>query len=175
MSDDRLEPKSIEERLASLESRMLQVEMLVNGRSHGQPGQGPDERTSADAIKPPAATCPITVTMNSKRYHQADFRGGDVANRIDFVFVFASSLKKDARAFKGAVLIKDLFGQDIIRVTLTHETGLRAGGSVEWQGGIKYNKFLSNHQRLMTVQQTDLTISFELESVIYTDGTRESF
>jgi len=81
----------------------------------------------------------ISVTMGSKKYHEMNDRTGDVGNRIDFVFVFQSALEKDVRALKGTVVIKDLFDQLIMRLTLSHEAGLPAGGKAEWRGGIKYN------------------------------------
>lgn len=62
-----------------------------------------------------------------------------------------------------------------MRITLTHETGIRAGGKAEWKGGIQYNQLLAPHQRLSSVDTKDTIVSFDLESIVCADGTRESF
>ena len=55
---------------------------------------------------------------------------GDAGDRIDFVFRFTSRLKKDVRAFSGAVVFKDLFGDVNLAQVMEHgaETeGLQQG------------------------------------------------
>ena len=44
-----------------------------------------------------------------------------------------------------------------------------------YEGGIDYNQFMDSHQRLRSIAQSDLVTKFELEMVIFQDGTRESF
>ena len=117
----------------------------------------------------------ISVTLVNKVFHKADYSVGDAGDRIDFTFLFQSLLERDVRAFKGAVIFKDLFDQEILRVTLTHETGLPKKGTAVWKGGIQYNQFMETHQRLLTVEKSDITVSFACESIVYADGTRESF
>jgi hypothetical protein len=176
MSDETQALKTIEERLGSLEIKLQALESRLSKL----------EQPKQESMKPPSLPetitsekresqlSQITVTLVNKRFHKADYGLGDAGDRIDFILLFKSHLKKDVRAFKGAVVIQDLFDQDILRVTLTYEGGIRAEGTAEWRGGIKFNQFLASHQRLLSIEQKDSKVSFELESVIYADGTHES-
>ena len=176
MSDNLEQTKSVEERINFLETELQAVKERLSKLEVPSPEDASLRTLSPNKI--PAKTeddaSGITVTLVSKTFHKANFSLGDTGDRIDFTFTFQSHLEKDVRAFKGAVVIKDLFDQDILRVTLTHETGLSAKGKAIWKGGIKFNKFLATHTRLLTVEQKDITVIFVCESIIYTDGTRES-
>ncbi len=133
-------------------------------------------QTLGPTIVPPKSESrpsPISVTLVHKAFHKANYSVGDAGDRIDFIFRFQSLLEKDVRAFKGDVLFKDLFDQPILSVTLTYEKGLLKKGTAEWQGGIQFNQFNDSHQRLLTVDPSDMTVSFICESLIYADGTRE--
>jgi hypothetical protein len=177
MTDEGHESKSLEERVRLLEGRMKEIENRLGGPVTGQqqtPELEPLDRSlAAAAVKDQRPK--ISVEMIRKSFHQMDILAGDVGQRIDFVFAFHGHLEKDARAFKGAVVIKDLFDQEIVRVILTHEAGLPMNGTTEWVGGMQFNQFMPQHQRLLTVAQNDITVSFDLESIIYTDGTRQAF
>ena len=62
-----------------------------------------------------------------------------------------------------------------LRVGITVEDALTASGTVKWAGGIDYNQFMDHHRALRNKEAKDLNAVFELESVIYSDGTREDF
>jgi hypothetical protein len=79
------------------------------------------------------------------------------------------------RAFTGVVVLQDVFKRDIMRVTVTVEEPLQPGGTVTYEDGIEYNQFMDSHQRLRSIAQLDLITIFELETIIFQDGTRESF
>jgi hypothetical protein len=177
MSDELQPPKSLEGRVSFLETELLALKDRL-AKLDGSQQESPNLQTVSPSAIPTKAEnkpSPISVSMVSKNFHKANLMAGDAGDRIDFTFLFKSLLEKDVRAFKGAVVIKDLFDQDILRVTLMHETGLSAKGTTLWKGGIKYNQFIATHQRLLTVEQIDITVSFVCESIIYADGTRESF
>ncbi len=72
-------------------------------------------------------------------------------------------------------MLHDLFGEAILAISLSHESGLRSGKSTAWEGGFLYNQFLPEHQRLLAADAKDLSASFKLEAVVYADGTRERF
>ncbi len=138
----------------------------------------PEPTTTASPVPEPTTTTvqgdeseiPIQISLVKK-----DFSEGRIEDRITLEFLFQSSLAKDVRAFTGVVVFQDLFERDIMRVNLTVEDGLTAGGTATWEGAIDYNQFMDRHQRLRTVDQADLITKFELQAVIFTDGTRRSF
>ena len=103
------------------------------------------------------------------------FRGGDFQDYMPFEFAFTSNLDSPVRAFTGVVVLQDLFERDIMRVTVTVEEPLQPGGTVTYEGGIEYNQFMDSHKQLRSIARSDLITTFELETVIFQDETRESF
>jgi hypothetical protein len=176
MSDTELTPsvaarlKFLEDQFCDMESRLAALE--------GQKQNSP-ENNQLPVVQAPIAndekTSSISVSLIRKSFHKANIMAGDAGDRIDFALNFKSNIDKDLRAFKGAIVIKDLFDEVVLRVTLMQETGLAAGGTSLWEGGIQYNQFLPNHQRLLGLDTNDAGVSFEVENLIYSDGTRESF
>ena len=159
-----LQGQVAEDRVAELEARVAALEEALARLSTPAPGV---------ALVPPATengAAPILIELVRKT-----FRDGDFQDQIQFEFRFTSRLDKPVRAFTGVVVLQDLFERDIIRVTLTVEEPLRPGGTVTWEGGINYNQFMGSHQRLRSIAQSDLVTNFELEMVIFQDGTRQSF
>jgi hypothetical protein len=172
MSVESNEPRSLEERVTILEKRIEAFEKQFFQSIAPQDKLPAIVNTpeKKEEVKPA-----ISVALLSKTFHKADYSLGDSGDRIDLTLTFYNYLKKDVRAIKGTVVFRDLFDEVILRVNLTDETGMRAGGNSQWRGGIEYNQFIDSHQRLLSIDTNDTGISFELESVIYTDGTRERF
>lgn len=177
MSNDARQSKSIEERVSLLEAKLKDTETRLSALEGAKENSAYSQQAAPSTIpeKKESKISQISVTLVSKNFHKANLMAGDAGDRIDFILLFKSNLEKNVRAFKGSVVIKDLFAQDIMKITLTHETGIRAGGKTEWKGGIQYNQFLAPHQRLLSVDTKDTTVSFDLESIMYTDGTHERF
>jgi hypothetical protein len=165
---------ALEDRVAELERR---VAALESGRSPDPLVSDVSPATlSVPAVVPDAMPeAPLTVSLVRKNFHKANLPAGDAGDRIDFALRFTSRLTKDLRAFKGAIVFRDLFGEKVFSLTLTHESELKAGGSSSWEGGFGYNQFLPQHQRLLSAQDKNLTTDFDLEAVVYADGATERF
>ncbi len=165
---------SLEARIAELERRMLALEMTPSANSTKSEGD-PDPRSVTGDTIPVAPDARVLVFLVRKSFHKADLMAGDAGDRIELSLRFNSQLPRDARAFKGAIVFQDLFSEIILSVALTHESGLKAGGVALWDGGILYNQFLPSHQRLLSTLEKDLITTFNLEAVVYLDGTSERF
>jgi hypothetical protein len=129
--NDKQGSESIQERVTSLETRLQILEDRLT-RLEGAKQGVIDSQTATPRAKPKKEAMevsPMSVTLVSKDFHKANYAAGDAGDRIDFVLLFKSGLEKDVRAFKGSVVIRDLFDQEVMSLTLTHETGIRAGGT----------------------------------------------
>ncbi len=159
-----LQGQVAEDRVAELEARVAALEEALARLSTPTPGL---------ALEVPPTTengaATILIGLVSKTFLDG------IQDQIQFEFRFTSRLDNPVRAFTGVVVLQDLFERDIMRVTLTVEEPLRPGGTVTWEGGIRYNQFTGSHQRLRSIAPSDLVTKFELETVIFQDGTRESF
>lgn len=117
----------------------------------------------------------IKISIREKEFIPTDLQRGRFQEVLQFEFGFQSSLERNARAFTGTVVFLDLFDREIMRIGITIEQALPAGGSISWSGGIDYNQFMDDHRTLRAKELKDLQARFELKSVIYSDGTRENF
>ena len=158
---------SLRARVIELERRVLSLEEAI-ATLVGTASPVPEPTTTT--VQGDESEIPIQISLVKK-----GFSDGRIEDNITLEFLFQSSLAKDVRAFTGVVVFQDLFERDIMRVNLTVEDGLTAGGTATWEGAIDYNQFMDRHQRLRTVDQADLITKFELQAVIFTDGTRRSF
>ncbi len=170
MSENSLQT-SLENRVGFLEAKVKELELrlsrIENPAAIATPGAPPE------SINVPNKQ--ISVTLLNKNFHEADYSAGDSGDRIDFSFQFTNHLTKDIRAFTGAVVFKDLFERIILRMGITDERGIRSGGTSQWKGGMEYNQFTEEHNRLLNIEKNDLIAEFLLKQVIYADGTREAF
>lgn len=167
---------TLEERVLALESKVAKMEQLLEGlQSVSKDEERPASANSRLPSQTSSKVSPVSVQLISKKFHKANLLAGDAGDRIDFALLFKSEFGKDVRALKGAIVFKDLFDDVIMKITLAHESGLPAGGSTKWEGGFIYNQFLSPHQRLLSVEQNDIQTCFEIETVVFKDGTRETF
>lgn len=175
--DNKPANKSLEERVAALEIKVDNIEkqFMMIDQANKIANEARVSITTTSNEKTTRTPDLVTVSMMSKSYHQASYSGNDVEDRIDFVLIFSSNLTKDIKAFKGKLVIKDLFDEEIAIINFTDETGIRLGNKYEWRGGIEFDKFSEQHRRLVSISSNDVMVSFILEKVLYSDGNRESF
>lgn len=171
-SDESETIKRILERLEQLEKRMEMLENIQSSIGNSNETIRSMEQR-AEGINKDSPS--ITIELVKKNYHEANYDEGDSGDRIDFIFRFTNHFPKDIRAFTGVVILRDLFDRDILRIKLTNEETVQSQKSVDWKGGIEYNQFMSEHQRLFSIAQNDLSVGFVLQHIIYTDGSKQSF
>ncbi len=87
-----------------------------------------------------------------------------------------AGLQKASRAIKGWLCLKDLFGETRLRIAWTIDQTLIPGRFVSSRGlGFRYNQFMENHQWVQRTAVTDVVVAFEIEHILYQDGTRQDF
>jgi hypothetical protein len=85
---------------------------------------------------------------------------------------FTNEFPLEVRAFKGTMRFSDLFHTHIMSVGVTIELKIPRGSSATWPGSLSYNQFMSDHNRLESINLKDLSYELELESVVFSDGSR---
>lgn len=113
---------------------------------------------------------PLSISLLKKSLKTVGYR--DV---ITFDLEIKNNLDKDVKAFMGTVTFYDLFDREIMPVTITYEDGVTAGATAKWEGSIDYNQFMDTHQRLAAIEFENVSVTSEIEQVIFTDGTKESY
>lgn len=160
----------LENRVDFLETKIKELELRLSRIEQPATKVATAPRQSGNA-----QSKKISINLLDKKFHKADFNAGDSGDRINFAFEFTNHLEKDIRAFTGVVIFKDLFERAILKMGMTDEQGIRSNVTNQWRGGIEYNQFKDEHNRLLSIEKNDLITEFILEKVIYVDGTRESF
>jgi hypothetical protein len=82
---------------------------------------------------------------------------------------------KDIRAFDGVLTFTDLLDNAILSSKIAINEPLKAGSVLSWRGGIKYNQFMDEHQRLRNEQQKNLKIRFMTRKILFADGTSKEY
>ena len=157
-------PKILEH--ARLEIRRIRL------RQANEPSAAPLSETN-----PKTDEFVVPVTIINKRYVEADPTNGTDQNFLwwDSFYDFAH-LKKKARAVKGELEVRDLFGEPMfmINVTITDEI-LPGGDHVSKGVGLDYNQFEDSHRWMRTTKVKDMQVVFRVKRVIYADGGREQY
>jgi hypothetical protein len=93
----------------------------------------------------------------------------------DLVFT-ASGLDKPARAIKGVLSFRDLFGEQHMALRWTIDDPLSPGQTVATSGsGFEYNQFKDDHQWVATTAVENIAMTYRVSNIIYQDGTRKDF
>ncbi len=128
-----------------------------------------------------AAEAILTVDVTSKRFDPARTDGDPKTWKFedniwwDATYT-AVGLEKDARSIKGVLKFCDLFGEPQFQVRVTIDDPISPEGVVSSKGiGIEYNQFDSTHKWLRSTSLDDMTVRFQVDTILYTDKTTEKF
>jgi len=113
----------------------------------------------------------LTVTIYDKGFHKADIYSGEYEDYISSKFAFENRGQKDIRAFRGTVVFRDLFGQEIYSTGLAYDEGIRAGQKKNWAGSIKYNQFDDALVRLRSKDLPNLKVEWKPKTILFADGS----
>lgn len=114
----------------------------------------------------------LVPTLSNKKYQKADY-----SYNIWFDISWdTKNLPKDTRAVKGTLIFADLFGEAKLLIGKTINDRLTPGGTFTETGiGFEYNQFRDNHVWVRSTDLSDMTFKFEVKSIIYLDGSTETF
>jgi len=107
------------------------------------------------------------VRLLGKRVFEANY-----SDHLGFNLLLINHTKKDIKAVQGLMIFTDLFDTVILRIQITLEKNVPAGQTVMNNDySMKLNKFISEHNRLETIDIKNLKTRFEIYSIIFKDGS----
>lgn len=117
----------------------------------------------------------VKVTVTDKQNLNVDYKAGRYSPRVNFNFEVFNQTQKDIKGVSGTLTAKDLFGVDILDIQLdfTGQTIPANGKSVFEDLGIDINEFQDKEVKLYGTNYDDLIFEYEIQSIVYTDGTTE--
>lgn len=115
----------------------------------------------------------LSVRLINKTYVPSDFRARRYDDRVALEFEYENRTERDIRAFTGTVIFKDIFDRPFLRVNLTVDDPIGAGQTVrDSDKSLATNQFDADHQKLIATDLANLRLGFEVESILFMDGTR---
>jgi len=69
----------------------------------------------------------------------------------------------------------DIFDNKISATKISYDKGIPANGSKVWKSGMDYNQFMDEDVKLKNTELKDLKYKWEVSTIIYADGSKETF
>lgn len=171
--DAPLQDRSLSQRLQDLEQWKVTAEARIKSleslfKIHG-------DRVAVAPISDPAKL--LTVVVSNKRFDPSDSNMEKFEDNVWWDAEYtASGLQKPARSIKGVLCFCDLFGDPQFQVRVTIDDPMKPRGAIRVRGvGIEYNQFLDPHKWLRSTELANMTFRFDVDTVLYEDGTTERF
>lgn len=161
--------------LGGMEYKAYQIRSVVDEAFSGLFEEDDEHETaSAEQNEEAAATNDLTKKVGF-RVTEKRFVEGDFADSNHFTFEFTNNTEKDIEGVKGSVIFKDLFDDQIKHVTLSYDEGIPAGESTLYRASIDYNQFMDSDIELRNIELAKMKYDWVVDTIIYTDGTRETY
>jgi len=117
----------------------------------------------------------ITAKLVKKGFRDQDFSGGHfIKAAITFAVQFHNETDKNIRAFDGVLSFNDLLGNRVYAAKLTISDPLSAGQSIQWDGELEYNQFVSDHAKLRGYDLNNTAITLQIHKILFADGTSQT-
>lgn len=142
--------------------------------SGAEPVSKPEPRQSLPAPTP-VDTGPVMVTLLSKEFLPSNASAQRYRDYITFKLRFDNTEGRDIRAFQGTVNFYDLLGNLLLAANVAINDPVSANTYMEWSGQIEYNQFKENHLSLRNAEFQNMKVNFELEKVLFSNGTVKEF
>jgi hypothetical protein len=113
----------------------------------------------------------LSVNLVSKNFTARDFYAGRPSDNLSFTVQQMNKSAKDIRGYKGTFAIKDIFGDELIKISYKSDEVLRAGQSKKEEMGLSYNQFMDSHKKLRSTAMDNLRIEWQPEMIMFADGT----
>jgi hypothetical protein len=100
----------------------------------------------------------VNLTVYQKGFLPAIPSAGLYQDQITIACAYENTSPKDIRAFKGAVVFKDLVGVDVYNISLTISDPVNAGAQAKWNGSLQFNQFVLAQKRFRDTELKDMTV-----------------
>lgn len=135
--------------------------------------QGFRRALGGEAPPPPKASKPaskleqpIAPLLKQKGFDEGQYGQDTITLKIDF----SNRTGRDIRAFDGNLIFTDLLDNQILSAKVAINEFVPAGGTYAWSGGISYNQFIDNHERLRGAEIQNMKVVLSTNKVLFADG-----
>jgi len=145
-------------------------EELSNSLQQG--GTNQNNTTNPEQAKPEIKK--VTLEITSKSFHEADIMSGDYQDQITMDLKFTNETDKEIKGVEGVLTFFDIFDNKISATKISYDKGIPASQSKVWKSGMDFNQFMDEDIKLKNTELKDLKYKWEVSTIIYADGTKET-
>lgn len=115
----------------------------------------------------------VTVTVAGKRQQPRNTDAWRFNDNTIFSLALSNAGDRPVAGVKGALVVRDMFDDEIIRLGYKYEEQpIAPGARVVDDAFYEVNEFIDDHVRLYQTPLERLKITWEPESIVFADGTR---
>lgn len=112
----------------------------------------------------------VIVEVVNKDFRPSDWQSGTYEDKILIDVKFTNNTDKDIKGVMGTLTFYDIFDTQIYETTVSYDDGLPKGTNKVWYGGIDYNQFMTEHEKLRATELGNLKYKWLPEKIVYSDG-----
>lgn len=117
----------------------------------------------------------IDLEITKKGFHKADIMAGDYQDQITMDLKFSNKTDRNVKGVQGVITFFDIFDKEIKTLNIAYDKGILAGQEKTWNSGTDYNQFMDEDTKLKDVELKDLKYKWEVKTIVYEDGSKETF
>jgi len=97
---------------------------------------------------------------------------GRFGQEVLFSFTLRNLSPRDIRAFTFKAKFADLFDRPLTSINISYDDPLLHGSVFIWRRIWTSDLSLEGHKRLLDAELDDLKFEFQIQAILFTDGTR---
>lgn len=144
---------------------------LSSSLQQGSAGQN----NAANEDNAKAETQSVTLEVVKKDFHAADYMSGSYQDQITMSLKFTNNTEKEVRGVEGVITFYDIFDNKISATRVSYDKGILANDSKVWESATDYNQFVDADVKLRNTALADLKYNWEISTILYADGSKETF
>lgn len=117
----------------------------------------------------------VTVALVSKRVDvERGYSGIEMDRHLNITVAYKNNGAKDIAGVKGALIVRDLFGDDLSTFRISNDDTIKAGSSIIWTGGrsLRFSMGSNKDSKFAELADDKYKVEWEPEAIVFTDGTR---
>ena len=118
----------------------------------------------------------VSLEILKKGFNESDFSSGNYyPEQITMELKFTNETDKDIKGVEGMLTLYDIFDNKISSTSVGYDKSIPAHQSKIWKSGTDYNQFMDEDVKLKNTELENLKYKWEVTTIIYTDGSKETF
>jgi len=109
----------------------------------------------------------LTFALTEKGFNEYKYQ-----EYLTFTFTFKNKTNREILGVKGIVTFFDIFDDEIKKLRLSYDEGIRGGQTINYFAQTDYNQFISEDIKLKNTDLSKLKVVWEPQQLIFNDGEK---